>query len=54
MNFLKFHCIFFSANTELHISQNDEEGDYAWLEKIKTPDDLYILQGRYMGPVIQP
>ncbi|KMZ60953.1 Cysteamine dioxygenase [Zostera marina] len=42
------------SNTEQHISQNDEEGDYAWLEKIKTPDDLYILQGRYMGPVIQP
>ncbi|KAK1407400.1 hypothetical protein QVD17_39016 [Tagetes erecta] len=30
-----------------------KEDEYAWLEEIETPDDLYMRQGRYAGPPIQ-
>ncbi|XP_076902330.1 plant cysteine oxidase 3-like [Bidens hawaiensis] len=33
------------------IDGNEEE--YAWLEEIETPDDLYMRQGVYAGPPIQ-
>uniref|UniRef100_A0A7N0T1S3 cysteine dioxygenase n=1 Tax=Kalanchoe fedtschenkoi TaxID=63787 RepID=A0A7N0T1S3_KALFE len=31
----------------------DKEGEYAWLAEIKSPD-IYMRQGRYSGPAIQP
>ncbi|KAM0019018.1 putative cysteamine dioxygenase [Helianthus debilis subsp. tardiflorus] len=30
-----------------------KEDEYAWLEEIETPDDLYMRQGMYAGPPIQ-
>ncbi|KAJ1428132.1 RmlC-like cupin domain superfamily [Sesbania bispinosa] len=30
-----------------------EEDEYAWLEEIDTPNDLYMRQGVYAGPAIQ-
>ncbi|XP_030940835.1 plant cysteine oxidase 3 isoform X2 [Quercus lobata] len=33
--------------------RNGKEEDYAWLEQIETPDDLYMRQGKYAGPAIQ-
>ncbi|XP_043718170.1 plant cysteine oxidase 3 [Telopea speciosissima] len=30
-----------------------KEEDYAWLEEIDTPDDLYMREGEYKGPAIQ-
>lgn len=33
--------------------RNGKEEDYAWLEQIETPDDLYMHQGKYAGPAIQ-
>lgn len=34
-------------------SVNGKEDEYAWLEEIETPDDLYMRQGMYTGPPIQ-
>ncbi|KAL8216074.1 hypothetical protein R6Q57_022911 [Mikania cordata] len=31
---------------------NGKEDEYAWLEEIDTPDDLYMRQGTYAGPPI--
>lgn len=36
------------------VIKNGKEEDYAWLAEIETPDDLYMRQGQYAGPAIQP
>lgn len=30
----------------------DKEDEYAWLAEVETPENLYMRQGRYMGPAI--
>lgn len=31
----------------------EKEEEYAWLEEIDTPDDLYMRNGSYTGPRIE-
>lgn len=31
----------------------EKEEEYAWLEEIDTPDDLYMRSGTYTGPRLQ-
>lgn len=31
-----------------------EEEEYAWLAELESPSDLYMRQGVYAGPTIQP
>ncbi|OIV97179.1 hypothetical protein TanjilG_28930 [Lupinus angustifolius] len=38
---------------EISMICDDEAEEYAWLAEIETPDDLYMRQGKYAGPVIQ-
>ena len=33
--------------------EHEKEEDYAWLEAIEAPDDLYMRSGTYTGPSIQ-
>ncbi|XP_042483084.1 plant cysteine oxidase 3 [Macadamia integrifolia] len=42
----------FSIENGVDIIDGKEE-DYAWLEEIDTPDDLYMITGEYKGPAIQ-
>ncbi|XP_062116875.1 plant cysteine oxidase 3-like [Humulus lupulus] len=32
---------------------DEKEENYAWLAQIETPDDLYMRQGKYVGPTIR-
>ncbi|XP_010261985.1 PREDICTED: plant cysteine oxidase 3 [Nelumbo nucifera] len=43
----------FSMENGFRISDGKEE-EYAWLEEMDTPNDLYMRQGEYKGPAIQP
>nr|XP_015883176.1 plant cysteine oxidase 3 isoform X1 [Ziziphus jujuba var. spinosa] len=42
----------FSTRSGVDVGDGKEE-DYAWLAEIETPDDLYMRQGRYVGPAIE-
>lgn len=33
--------------------EHGKEEEYAWLEDIEAPDDLYMRSGRYAGPAVQ-
>ena len=33
--------------------EQEKEEDYAWLEAIEAPDDLYMRSGTYTGPSVQ-
>lgn len=35
------------------LKMSEREEDYAWLEAIEAPDDLYIRPGKYAGPSVQ-
>ncbi|KAF4398809.1 hypothetical protein G4B88_028172 [Cannabis sativa] len=35
------------------VKLGDEKETYAWLAQIETPDDLYMRQGKYVGPTIR-
>ncbi|XP_077236653.1 plant cysteine oxidase 3-like [Tasmannia lanceolata] len=41
----------FPTGNRPEISEKKE--DYAWLEEIEEPDDLYIRSGKYNGPAVQ-
>lgn len=41
------------AATGNMLEMSEREEDYAWLEAIEAPDDLYIRQGKYEGPSVQ-
>lgn len=43
----------FSAGLEGEVADGEEE-EYAWLAEIETPQDLYMRQGTYAGPKIEP
>ncbi|XP_072963622.1 plant cysteine oxidase 3 isoform X2 [Typha angustifolia] len=42
-----------SFSTENRLEVNEQEDDYAWLEAIRAPPDLYMRSGRYSGPTVQ-
>nr|XP_010929084.1 plant cysteine oxidase 3 isoform X1 [Elaeis guineensis] len=42
-----------SFTTDNTLGENEREEDYAWLEAIDVPDDLYMRSGRYAGPAVQ-
>lgn len=47
-----------STSLDFAASEEDQSGiekeeEYAWLEEIDTPDDLYMRPGTYNGPHIQ-
>ncbi|KAK9118721.1 hypothetical protein Scep_016814 [Stephania cephalantha] len=42
----------FSKGTSSEIQDGKEE-DYAWLQEIDTPVDLYMRQGEYFGPALR-
>ncbi|PON92702.1 Cysteine oxygenase/2-aminoethanethiol dioxygenase [Trema orientale] len=39
-------------SNQVEIGDGNEE-DYAWLAEIETPDNLYMRQGKYVGPTIR-
>ncbi|KAJ6798032.1 plant cysteine oxidase 3 isoform X1 [Iris pallida] len=42
-----------SFSTEDGPRKHEEEEDYAWLEAIEAPDNLYMRSGKYTGPAVQ-
>ncbi|KAJ0960734.1 hypothetical protein J5N97_001383 [Dioscorea zingiberensis] len=40
-------------STEKRPDVDENEDDYAWLQAIESPDDLYMRSGKYTGPAVQ-
>lgn len=48
----QFYLIYVEALEDGADLLNEKE-EYAWLAEVKSPD-IYMRQGRYLGPVIHP
>lgn len=42
-----------SFSTNRVLPKHEKEEDYAWLEAIESPDNLYMRSGKYTGPAVQ-
>ncbi|XP_020100812.1 plant cysteine oxidase 3 isoform X2 [Ananas comosus] len=42
-----------SFSTGNRLIGDEQEDDYAWLEAIESPDNLYMRSGEYTGPTVQ-